>query len=375
MGNPEHLEILKQGVEVWNQWREDNPNVKPHLSDSDLQDSELQMVNFFEVNLRKANLSKANLRGADLSYANLRGANLRKGDFTRASFIGANLSDANFELARLDWANLSQTDLSRTNFTSAYLRGIDLSWAYLVETKLNGATLVKAYLRKTILNEEQMNGADLSEAKMAKCNIGNINLSQARGLSSIRHFGPSTLGIDTLFISRGHIPESFLRGAGVPDTFIEYISSLSGEAFDYYSCFISHSSKDQDFAQQLYTDLQSRGVRCWFAPEDMRIGDRIRKRIDQSIRFHDKLLLIISENSINSEWCEDECEAASERENKEHSTVLFPVRIDEAIMDTDQAWAAKLRRSRHIGDFTNWKDHNAYKKAFDRLLRDLKAEG
>ena len=374
MGNPEHLEILKQGVEVWNQWRADNPNVKPHLSDSDLQDSELQMVNFFEVNLRKANLSKANLRGADLSYANLRGANLRKGDFTRASFIGANLSDANFELARLDWANLSQTDLSRTNFTSAYLRGIDLSWAYLVETKLNGATLVKAYLRKAILNEVQMNGADLSEAKMAKCNIGNINLSQARGLSSIRHFGPSTLGIDTLFISRGHIPESFLRGAGVPDTFIEYISSLSGEAFDYYSCFISHSSKDQDFAQQLYTDLQSRGVRCWFAPEDMKIGDKIRQRIDESIRIHDKLLLVLSVNSIKSEWVEDECEAAYERENREQKTVLFPVRIDDAVLHTDQAWAAKLRRSRHIGDFTQWQSHNAYKKAFNRLLRDLKAE-
>ena len=374
MGNPEHLEILRQGVTVWNQWRLANPEIKPQLSDADLQDSDLPMANFFEVRLRKANLTKANLRGADLSYANLRGANLKKGDFTRASFIGANLSDANFELARLDWANLSQTDLSRTNFESGYLRGIDLSWAYLVETKLNGATLEKAYLRKTFLNEVQMIGADFSEAKMAKCNIGNINLSQARGLNSIRHFGPSTLGIDTLFLSRGHIPESFLQGAGVPDTFIEYISSLAGEAFDYYSCFISHSSKDQDFAQQLYADLQSRGVRCWFASEDMKIGDRIRQRIDQSIRSHDKLLLVFSENSIKSEWVEDECEAAYERENKEHSTVLFPVRIDEAIMDTNQAWAAKLRRSRHIGDFTRWQSHNAYKKAFNRLLRDLKAE-
>ncbi len=32
MVNPEHLEILKQGVEAWNQWRENNPDVEPDLS-------------------------------------------------------------------------------------------------------------------------------------------------------------------------------------------------------------------------------------------------------------------------------------------------------------------------------------------------------
>ena len=40
---------------------------------------------------------------------------------------------------------------------------------------------------------------------------------------------------------------------------------------------------------------------------------------------------------------------------------------------TDQAWAASLRRTHHIGDFVNWKDHDAFRKAFERLLRDLRA--
>jgi hypothetical protein len=44
-------------------------------------------------------------------------------------------------------------------------------------------------------------------------------------------------------------------------------------------------------------------------------------------------------------------------------------------METDQAWAASLRRTRHIGDFRAWKDHDQYQKSFDRLLRDLKAQG
>ncbi|MBU2468444.1 MAG: hypothetical protein KKC78_07340, partial [Proteobacteria bacterium] len=53
-------------------------------------------------------------------------------------------------------------------------------------------------------------------------------------------------------------------------------------------------------------------------------------------------------------------------------TVLFPIRLDDAVMDTNKAWAAKVRQ-RHIGDFTDWKNHDSYKKAFDRLIRDLKA--
>ena len=152
------------------------------------------------------------------------------------------------------------------------------------------------------------------------------------------------------------------------------MSSLNGKTFEYYSCFISYSSKDQDFADRLYADLQNKGVRCWFAPEDMKIGDKIRDRIDQSIRIHDKLLLVLSEHSINSEWVEDEVEAAYEQERQRGKTVLFPIRLDSAVMDTDKAWVAKLRRSRHIGDFSQWKDHDAYQKAFDRLMRDLKAE-
>jgi hypothetical protein len=71
---------------------------------------------------------------------------------------------------------------------------------------------------------------------------------------------------------------------------------------------------------------------------------------------------------------EKEVETAFEKERKENKTVLFPVRLDETVMDTSIAWAADIRRTRHIGDFTRWQEHNEYKKAFDRLMRDLKAE-
>ena len=106
------------------------------------------------------------------------------------------------------------------------------------------------------------------------------------------------------------------------------MKSLTGRAIEYYSCFISYSTNDQDFSERLYADLQNQGVRCWFAPEDIKIGDKILDRIDQSIRLRDKLLLILSDNSIESEWVEDEVNIALEEERKRKKTVLFPIRLD-----------------------------------------------
>jgi hypothetical protein len=114
-------------------------------------------------------------------------------------------------------------------------------------------------------------------------------------------------------------------------------------------------------------------VSCWFAPEDLKIGDEIRPKIDEAIRIHDKLLIVLSENSVGSPWVKKEVETAFEKERKQNRTVLFPIRLDDAVMETDEAWAADIRRTRHIGDFREWKNHDKYKEAFGRLMRDLKA--
>jgi hypothetical protein len=151
------------------------------------------------------------------------------------------------------------------------------------------------------------------------------------------------------------------------------MNSLVTSPIEYYSCFISYSSKDGEFAERLHEHLRSKKVRCWFAAEDLRIGDRFRSRIDEAIRIHDKLLLVLSEESVSSSWVEAEVESAFEKERRENRTVLFPIRLDDAVMETAVAWAANIRRTRHIGDFRDWKSYDSYIKAFERLMRDLKA--
>jgi hypothetical protein len=120
--------------------------------------------------------------------------------------------------------------------------------------------------------------------------------------------------------------------------------------------------------------LQAKGVRCWFAPEDLKTGDRFRDRIDQAIQHHDKLLLILSKNSIASDWVQTEVEKALHLERqRKTANVLFPVRLDKAAIESEAAWAWDARLGRHIGDFSPWRNPDAYAKALERLLRDLKA--
>lgn len=169
-------------------------------------------------------------------------------------------------------------------------------------------------------------------------------------------------------VSRKDIEDVVAGWPRVPKDFATANSSR------FYSCFISYSSKDQEFAEHLRAELLAKGVRCWFAAEDLKIGDKFRTRIDESIRSYDKLLLVLSAESIQSPWVEDEVEAASERERQQREAVLFPIRLDDSVMECPQAWASSIRRERHIGDFRNWRIADVFEKAFERLLRDLKSE-
>ncbi len=339
MANQEHLDILKQGVKAWNQWRQEHPKIQPDLS--------------------RAHLQEADLPGANLTWVYLHGTNLVRSNLTGAQLIEAQLHDADLYGACLVAANLTGAYLSRTNLSRADLRRADFSKVSLKEVNFVGSNLDET---------------NLTKAFMVRVIFGESDFRKVKGLDTVRHRGPSVISLDILYRSQGAIPDIFLRGAGIPEALIEYARSLIFKPIDYYTCFISYSSKDQSFAERLHADLQNKGVRCWFAPEDMKIGDKMRVRIDESIRLYDKLLLVLSEHSVNSQWIEQEVETALAKEREGQLHVLFPIRLDETVMHMRGGWPALIRNMRHIGDFTKWKQHDDYQQAFERLLRDLKAE-
>lgn len=315
MANEEHLKILKMGVNEWNKWRTTN-NILPILSHADL-----GSINLIGADLKNANLFHANLSHTNLSYADL-------------------------SFAELSFSNLFGANLSHANLTNAFL----------VNTSLTNVILEQANLKETLLFETI---------------FSNVDLSLVLNLDKCKHIDSSTIDHQTLRKSK-NLPLEFLRGCGLPDILIENIPALFyNSPIQFYSCFISYSNNDQEFAEKLYSELQNMGIRCWFAPEDMKVGDKIRTRIDESIRIYDKLLLIISSSSIKSKWVEHEVEQALSKENKNDNLVLFPLRLDDEMFNIEAGWITDVQ-TRHVGDFCNWKNHDSFKKSFERLLEDLK---
>ena len=208
------------------------------------------------------------------------------------------------------------------------------------------------------------------------------DLSEVKGLERVIHFGPSSIGIDTLYKSAGKIPEVFLRGCGVPDDFITYIHSLTVQPIQFYSCFISYSTRDEEFARRLYSRMRDEHLRVWFAPEEMKGGEKIYDQIERAIQMHDRLLVVLSESSMQSGWVRKEIKSAVEMEIKENRRKLFPIAI--VGFDKVKAWKrfdadlgedlAERVREYFIPDFSNWKDQDAFEQAFARLLSDLKDE-
>lgn len=329
MANREHLEIVAKGAEAIAIWRKTCPGETLDLSGADL---------------RRFDLTHAVLNGADM-----RGACLEWTDFRWADLIGANLDDS---------------VMDRADFHKADLTNVSMRAGNLVNTNLEDACLV---------------GADVTDAHFLHTRLLNTDLRSVKGLETCKHHGPSVIDTETMQ-KAGYLPKMFLRECGVSDTAIIALYSADEEALaeameaglEYHSCFISYSSLDTHFVEKLRTDLLEQGVRCWFAPHDMKISAPQLDAIYTAIRQHEKLLLILSANSIASAWVEDEVNKAFSEERDRGTVVVFPVRIDDAIKTATPAWAEKLRISRNIGDFTKHKSAKGYTDALGRVLRDLK---
>lgn len=332
MADKEQLKIIRRGSATWNRWR-----IKILKS---------QLGRVTEWKPFEPDLTGADLTGADLTGANLCGADLNNANLAGAILIGTSLSGANLNAANLSKANLTGAGLLET-------------------------TLIRAYLT----------GANLTDAMFGRTIFSDANLTDVLGLDACLHAAPSILDHATLARS-GMLPLPFLRGCGLPDLFINYLPSLLYQAIQYNSCFISYSTKDQDFAARLHADLQNRGVRCWFAPHDIQGGRIVHDQIDNAIQVHDRLLLILSEASIRSEWVKTEIHKARKREILEGQRMLFPVRLVD--FETLKQWecfdadigedSARKIREYHVPDFSKWRDPSSYQVEFEKLLRDLKPE-
>ena len=332
MADPEHVRLVREGSEAIARWRSQHPGER--------------------LDLMGANLVNVNLSNADLFGANFVGANLSGADLSGANLAGADLSGANLSVADLSGASLSVANLFRANLTEA----------------------------------------NLTSARCAFNTFANCNLGQCRGLESVVHESPSSIGIDTIMASKGSIPMAFLLGAGVPSEILDALRPLVSGERRYYRCFISYTSADEEFATRLHRDLEAEGVPWWKYSEDAVAGRRVWANIDRAIQDNDKMVTICSRSSLQKDGVPKEIERALQKEaalnaenvrRKEEATkqgkkpdlldedVLVPVRLDDFVFTDWQRPRKADVLATNILDFSGWRNEAKYQDALHRLLHAL----
>ena len=185
MAKKKHVDILRQGVEIWNTWREENPKVVPDLSKLvitklDLSGANFEKVNFSDSKLTKcifyetlffqANLKNVKFKGSVLSSAKLTGA-----DLSYADCSGVELSDAVIMDANLSHAKLSDIAIRGVLMMGSDFTGADLSYSTLQESDLSRTKLVNANLRNCFLYRTEYENADLTNADFRGSDLTNAS--------------------------------------------------------------------------------------------------------------------------------------------------------------------------------------------------------
>jgi hypothetical protein len=342
-----NLRKIKEGVDAWNIWAEalasQNLDWRANLRDANLEGLDLR-----GAQLRRAILSGANLKGVNLADAQLRGAKFRNADLQGADLSGSNLRRANFEGANLKGTNLS----------GASLLSVNLAHAVLDDTNFREAVLGNTFFVAT-------------------------NLAGAKGLKKAVHSTPSHISIETLVQSQGQLPDSFLRGVGLSprlQSIIHGARSVREVAFEQWlreggstrlaTCFISYSRKDRQFVQKLRDQLNEIGIDYWYDDERLKGGQNISDSVVEAIEKRDKTILVLSNNSIASDWVTVEIKHAFKEEEKRKNTVLVAVKIDTDI-DVASPLLVKIERTKIVDFSRAMDDADRFQRAFTELTRAL----
>ena len=200
MANQEQINILKQGVEHWNNWRDKNPEEDIDLSQTDFNTAEFGKTQVtrrstfgtrgnapavrqstFRTGGNVSTLQGVNLSGVNFSHAvlhgtNFNGANLSDADLNDSDLMDTNLFGANLTRAKLCRAKLRKADLEGADLTEADLRGAELQ-----EADIDNAKLCRADLTGANLNHAQLVRADVTQARISGSSVYGIGVWDLKG--------------------------------------------------------------------------------------------------------------------------------------------------------------------------------------------------
>jgi uncharacterized protein YjbI with pentapeptide repeats len=199
MANPEHLEQFKQGVQKWNQWRREHPDLRhPDLSQIELACADLRDADLHGANLWRAELRQSDFRGANLERADLMRAKLAGSDFRGATLSTTDLGWADLTCARFDATRLTDVVFTYADLEGASLRDAVITDAHMIYTKLrradlSGATIKDGLFHAVNFEEANLEGAKLSGTDLSLSILVKANL-KGTTLMDCRVFGVSAWG-------------------------------------------------------------------------------------------------------------------------------------------------------------------------------------
>jgi len=347
------------------------------LKEANLKDVNLDGAIFFGTDfsgacLDGASLSETNLIETDFRNASLRNAKITpasavSADFYKADLEGANLHATLFRDSCLVEANLSRCDLTQTGFDNA-LFGL---------TKLYDTTLSFTYLSEIQYGQAPEHKHPIENY----VNKATVKMSASPLRLSLHNLVEDKNAQDWIMKQR-KVLVKFFEVCGVSRFELEVAGLLETDTQDTSSVFISYAGKDEEFVTRLEKSLSNAGVKTWFAPRMMKGGMPIFEQISKAIHTHDRLLLVLSENSVNSNWVKTEILTTRDIERKTGKRMFFPIRLTSfddltnwVLFDGDSGSdLARYAREYFIPDFSNWKDKNSYDIAINKLILDLRKE-
>lgn len=348
---------------------------------------------FVRARFDRCNVSNCRFHRADLSHAVLGPAVFVGSDFylatmRHADFLNCNASDAYFGQADLREASLYGGYFQRAWFLLTFLDGCMLFGADFEEARVHyfnligSETLAKnAVLLQQTLGERKRLEAVLARATPVTLSLGET-LARARLPAGEVPVPPERLAEALARLERQfeHLRRFLLASGCNPEEVAAMTAAADQKRADYPRVFISYSSADEAFAAQLYEALAEFGVDAWFAPESMRGGRKIHEQLEAAIAERDKIILVLSDDSMKSRWVASEVQWAAGREIESDQQILFPIRI--VPFDAVRRWTlfdadlgqdiAKYVRQYFVPDFTAWRDREALARQTERFLRDLR---
>lgn len=324
-----------------------------------LTDGTLQGASLYGVKWQHTDLRNADLRGCTLSGIVLQGADISGADFTGAEMIDSDLRGVKAHGTTLVGVDAIACKTTLGDFTDA---------------DLSGATFGNATFSFTKLHHTTLTDVDFNNAIFDNTILADVDLSSARNLQSVRHYGPSDVGVATLVRSVA-VEMDFWRGCGVAEPTLMMLTEMRKPAL-FYPVYIAYAHPDRMFARAVQEGLRAVGVRCWLHEHQLEEHVDFYRALNLGARSQDRVLVVCSPASINSWWIAGQVtlaqhRAQQHRQDEPPAMMVLEVKDTTAADATDVVVRDKLRAYPSV-DFNALEDQTAFMVQLEAVVQMLR---